>query len=95
MAAEDVTRWLQEKKPASAVRYLGPDGDGVHGWRLEFPDAPAFELRMPSELVEHEGMLAERLMELEAAGHLDLAGEEDYLVYLTPLEIAREPGLWG
>jgi hypothetical protein len=95
MAAEDVTRWLGEKKPHATVRYLGPDGDGVHGWRLEFRDrAPGFELRIPGELVENGGMLAERLMELETQGHLDVAGEEDYLVYLTPLEVAREPGLW-
>jgi hypothetical protein len=95
MAADYVTGWLSEKKPDATVRYLGPDADGVHGWRLEFLDAaPGFELRIPEELVENEGMLAERLMELETQGHLDVAGEEDYLVYLTPVEVAREPGLW-
>jgi|SoiMethySBSTD1v2_1073268.scaffolds.fasta_scaffold3454054_1 hypothetical protein len=95
MAVDDVTTWLQEKKPRATVRYLGADPDGVHGWRLEFQDAdPEFELRIPEELVENGGMLAERLMELETQGHLDLAGEGDYVVYLTPIEVAREPGLW-
>jgi hypothetical protein len=95
MAAEDVTRWLGEKKPQANVNYLGPDADGVHGWRLEFrEDAPGFELRIPEELLDSAGMLAERLMELETQGHLDVAGEEEYVVYLTPMEIAREPGLW-
>jgi hypothetical protein len=94
MAAEDVTRWLGDKKPEANVRYLGPDADRVHGWGLEFDDAPAFELRIPEDLVENGGMLAERLMELETSGHLDVAGEEGYVVYLTPVEVAREPGLW-
>ena len=95
MAAEDVTRWLREKKPGASVRYLGPDVDQVHGWRLEFADSDSeFELRIPEELVENGGMLAERLMELETQGHLDLADEGDYVVYLTPVEVAREPGLW-
>jgi hypothetical protein len=95
MDPDYVSRWLMEKKPQAKVRYFGPDPNGVHGWRLEFPDTTAaFELWIPEELLGNAGMLAERLMELETAGHLDLAGEEDWIVHLTPVEVAREPGIW-
>jgi hypothetical protein len=94
MDPDYVSRWLIEKKPQAKVRYFGPDADGLHGWRLEFPDAVAFELWMPEELLDNAGMLAERLMELETGGHLDVAGQEDWVVHLTPVEVAREPGIW-
>ena len=95
MAAEDVTRWLQEKKPQASVQYAGADADEVHRWRLQYAgEAPLYELRIPAELVDNPGMLAERLMELETSGYLDVAGEADYVVYLTPIEVAREPGVW-
>ena len=98
MAAQDVTAWLQEKKPRATVHYHGPDEDGVYWWRIDVHEAggegPPFRLGIPAEVLENAGMLAERLMELEAGGYLDPAGEEPYVVYLLPLEVAREPGAW-
>ena len=98
MAAQDVTAWLQEKKPGFAAHYDGPDGDGVYWWRL-VPEGGgesdrSFRLGIPGEVLDNAGMLAERLMELENQGYLDRAGEESYVVYLLPLEVAREPGAW-
>ena len=98
MAAQDVTAWLQEKKPAATVHYHGPDQDGIYWWRLELPakgkEGLPFRVGIPGEVLDNAGMLAERLMELENQGHLDRAGEEEHTVYLTPAEVAREPGLW-
>src|SRR5690606_9571363 len=99
MAAQEVTAWLQEKKPGAVVHYHGPDQDGIYWWRLELPrDAgdpgPPFRLGIPAGVLENAGMLAERLMELQNQGYLDQAGEVDHVVYLTPMEVAKEPGLW-
>ena len=95
MASEHVTEWLQERKPTATVRYHGPDDDGIHRWELVFPgDAPSFHLGVPEEVLENEGVLAERLMELNNQGWMDQAGEEEHLVYLYPMEIAREPSIW-
>lgn len=95
MAAEHVTEWLRQRKPEAIVRYQGPDPDGIHRWRLDFPgDATPFSLGVPSAVLENEGMLAQRLMELDTQGYLDQAGEEEQWVLLTAMEVAREPGLW-
>jgi hypothetical protein len=98
MAAQDVTAWLQEKKPGAVVHYHGPDQDGVYWWRLEIEtdgeEGSPFRLGVPEEVLNSAGMLAERLMELENQGYLDQAGEEEHVVYLNPIEVAREPGSW-
>ena len=98
MAAQDVTAWLQEKKPGLVVHYHGPDQDGVYWWRVDAHDGagegPPFRLGIPEEVLDNAGMLAERLMELENGGYLDPAGEQPWVVYLMPLEVAREPGAW-
>ena len=57
--------------------------------------APLSGWASPPEVLDNAGMLAERLMELESSGYLDRAGEAEQVVYLTPLEVAREPGLWS
>src|SRR5687768_7363130 len=93
MAAEHVTEWLQERKPDATVRYEGPDDDGVHRWTLE-REGVAFELDVASEVLESAGMLAERLMQLDSLGYLSRVGEEEFVVVLTPAEVAGEPGLW-
>lgn len=99
MATQDVTDWLREKKPGATVHYHGPDQDGVYWWRLEVAGkdgkaGPPFRMGIPGEVLDNAGMLAERLMELQNQGYLDQAGEVEHAVYLTPLEVAREPGLW-
>lgn len=93
MAAEHVTEWLQEKKPDATVRYLGPDDDGVHRWTLE-QGGIAFELDVAHQVLDNAGMLAERLMELDTLGYLSRVGEEEFVVVLTPANVAGEPGLW-
>lgn len=95
MASEHVTEWLKERKPQATVRYHGPDDDDIHRWELVFPgDAPPFHLGVPEEVLDDAGVLAERLMELDTQGWLDQAGEQEHLVYLYPMEIAKEPSSW-
>ena len=90
MAAEFVSGWLQEKKPDAQVTYLGVDEDDIHVWDLEFPDREhAFRLGIHDEVVEDEGPLAERLMELETGGWLDEAGEKDLWVLVGAKDISE------
>ena len=95
MASESVTEWLKERKPSATVRYHGPDDDGIHRFDLIFPGgAPPFHLGVPDDVLEDEALLAERLMELDTQGWLDQAGEQEHLVYLYPLEVAKGPSAW-
>lgn len=98
MAVQQVTDWLQERKPGAVVHYHGPDQDGIYWWRLEMREEGKehpFRLGVPAAVLGNAGMLAERLMELQSQGYLDQAGEVPHCVYLNPLEVAREPGLWS
>jgi hypothetical protein len=98
MSAQVVTEWLREKKPGTVVHYHGPDQDGIYWWRVDVhegdDEGPPFRLGIPQEVLDNAGMLAERLADLENGGFLDPAGEEPWVVYLLPLEVAREPGAW-
>lgn len=94
MTVEQMTDWLSEKKPLARVTYAGPDEDGIHVWHLHFPDdAPPFHVGVPEELLEDEGVVAERLMEAVSQGWFDPAGEEEHWIVLTPDELVRET--WG
>lgn len=91
MTAEEMTAWLQEKKPAATVHFEGVNEDDIHLWRLEFTGGkPPFVVGVPEELLDHEGVLAERLMEMETQGWLDRAGEEEHRVVLTLPDLAQE-----
>lgn len=85
MAAEEMTSWLQDKKPDAIVHYEGENEDDIHIWRLEFPEGgPPFVVGVPADLLEEEGVLAERLMELQNQGWLDQAGIDEHRVVLNP-----------
>jgi hypothetical protein len=96
MAAEFVTRWLEEKKPDARVTHLGVDEDDVHVWDLEFPDQQhVFRLGIHDSVVEDEGVLAERLMEVDTQGWLDDAGEKDLWVLVATTDISEGLSLFG
>lgn len=93
MAVEHVTSWIEERKPAAVVEYAGVDEDDIHVWELTFPATDhRFRLGVPDRVIQDEGLLAERLMELESQGWLDQAGEKDLWVLVAAGEIAGEPG---
>lgn len=95
MAAEHVTSWLEEHDPEARVTYQGLDEEGIHVWNMEFPRSEhGFRIGIPDTVIQEEGLLAERLMELETQGWLDRAGEQDLWVLLTAGEIAEEPSLF-
>lgn len=89
MATHDVTRWLTERKPEAAVDYQGETEDGLHVWELEFDGGHTFRVGVAPEVIEDEGLLAERLMELESGGWLDGAGEQDNWVLVGPREVGE------
>jgi hypothetical protein len=90
MAAEYVTRWLEEKKPDANVVYLGPNEDDIHIWDMEFGGGEhTFRLGIVGSVADDEAFLAERLMELEAQGWLDDAGEKDLWVLVGDAEIGE------
>lgn len=89
MATQHVTGWLAERKPLATVDYQGETEDGLHVWELEFDDGHVFRLGIAREVVDDEGLLAERLMELETGGWLDGAGEADKWLLVGPGEVAE------
>lgn len=95
MPSEYVTRWLEERKPKARVVYEGMDDDGIHVWDLDFPETDhEFRLGVPDDVARDEGLLAERLMELETQGWLDQAGEKDIWVLVARGEVAERPSLF-
>ena len=96
MAAEHVTSWLRERKPKARVTYQGMDEDRIHVWDLDFPETQHdFRVGVPDSVIQDEGLLAERLMELESQGWLDQAGEKDLWVLVAAGEVAEGPSLFG
>ena len=95
MAAEYVTEWLEERLPETNVEYLGPDDDETHLWNVEVLGT-GHELRVgvPDQVVDDEGLLAERLMETETQGWLDQAGERDLWVLVGPGDTALRSVSW-
>ncbi|MGD2070880.1 MAG: hypothetical protein PVI57_19570 [Gemmatimonadota bacterium] len=92
MAVEHVTAWLAERKPHATVSYEGMDEDDIHVWELDFPDTEhEFRVGVPDSVIQDEGLLAERLMELETQGWLDDAGEKDLWVLVAAGEIGGGP----
>ena len=97
MASEFVTRWLEERKPGARVTYLGmSEDDDVHLWDLHFPGGEyTFRLGVVASVVDDEGLLAERLMELDTQGWVDQAGDRDLWVLVGPGELAESPSLFA
>lgn len=92
MAVEHVTAWLAERKPRATVSYEGMDEDDIHVWELDFPETEhEFRVGVPDSVIQDEGLLAERLMELETQGWLDEAGEKDLWVLVAAGEIGGGP----
>jgi hypothetical protein len=90
MSVDFVASWLGEKKPGARVTYLGVSEDEIHVWDLEFPETEhTFRLGIHDAVVEEEGPLAERLMELETQGWLDDAGEKDLWVFVAATDISE------
>lgn len=87
MTVEEMSDWLLEKKPRARVAYRGIEQDDIHVWDLHFEDGPPFHLGVPVELLEEDGVLAERLMELQSQGWLDQAGETEHSIVLNPEEL--------
>lgn len=94
MATHDVTRWLAERKPEAGIEYQGETEDGIHVWDLEFDDGPTFRLGVAGQVLDAAGLLAERLMELESAGWLDSAGEEELWVLVGTGDVAGGASAW-
>lgn len=92
MASEHVTAWLEERKPAARVIYQGVSEDDIHVWDMEFEATDHdFRLGIPDVVIQDEGLLAERLMELETQGWIDQAGEKDIWVLVGRGEVAEGP----
>lgn len=96
MAVDHVTTWLEEKKPGARVTYQGVgEESGVHVWEVAFPVAGhQSRVGIPTGVIEDEGLLAERLMELETQGWLDQMDDEDVWVLVAGGEIAEGPSLF-
>lgn len=96
MAVEDVTSWLEERKPGAYIAYEGVSEDGLHVWDLDFPESE-HELRIGivADLVDDEALLSERLMELQTQGWLDQTGEKDVWVVVGRAEIGKGPTWFG
>ena len=95
MASDFVTRWLEERKPGALVSYLGSDEDGVHLWDVSFPGVQhTFRLGVLASVIDDEGLLAERMMELDTQGWVDQAGERDLWVLVAPAELAEGPSVF-
>lgn len=89
MEVEEMTSWLQDKKPNASVHYEGVNEEDIHVWRLEFPEGgPPFVLGVPEELLGDGGVLAERLMEMQNQGWLDQAGVDEHRVVLNPADFS-------
>jgi len=96
MAAEYVTRWLQERKPSGRIAYLGRNEDDIHIWDVTVPGHEhALRLGIPDVVASDDALLAERLMELDTQGWVDQAGEEDSWVLLSNVEVGRGRSLFG
>lgn len=96
MASEYVTSWLEERKPAARITYLGPNEDDIHIWDLDFEGGEhTCRLGIPEPIVKDDALLSERLMELDTQGWLDQAGEEDIWVLVTAAEVAEGQTLFG
>jgi len=96
MAAEYVTRWLEERKPRGRIEYLGRNEDDIHIWDVTVPGYDhALRLGIQDVVASDDALLAERLMELDTQGWIDQAGEEDSWVLLTKVEIGRGRSHFG
>ena len=96
MAIDFVTEWLEEHKPEAAVDYLGPNEDDIHVWDLDFEDSQhTFRLGIPTDVVDDDALLSERLMELESQGWLDRAGEKDVWVLVAAGEVLEGVSFFG
>jgi hypothetical protein len=90
MATDFVTRWLMERKPDANVTYLGLNADDIHVWDLEFPEVEhTFRVGIVTAILDDEGRLAKRLMEVESQGWLDRAGEKDHWILVADREVAE------
>lgn len=63
-------------------------------WALEYEDGHTFHLAITTDVLEQEGLLAERLMELVTGGWMDTAGEEDQWVLVGSGQISEEEPEW-
>jgi hypothetical protein len=96
MAIDFVTEWLEEHKPEADVDYLGPNEDDIHIWDLDFDDSDhTFRLGIPTDVVDDDALLSERLMELESQGWLDRAGEKDIWVLIAAAEVLEGVSFFG
>lgn len=96
MAIDYVTEWIEEHKPEAGVEYLGSNEDEIHVWDLAFDDSEhVFRLGIPDDVVEDDALLSERLMELDAQGWLDQAGEKDIWVLIAAAEVLEGVSFFG
>jgi hypothetical protein len=96
MAAEFVTGWLEEKKPDARITCIGVSEDDIHIWDLEFTGWDhSSRLGIPDSIVEEEGALAGKLMELETGGWLDDAKGKDLWVLVAANHISAGLAQFG